>query len=324
MACSYPIRIKNPNYNTSNVQKKWNYLKYFYVPCGKCLSCMISKRTWLKTACEWEYNFYGCGSFTTLTYDDIHALHLMNDEGKLELDYRDFQLFMKRLRINIERKYKIKNNWKYVAVGEYGSKTERPHFHMLIFGLDFRNNDLDILNAWENGNVMNKPILEGGINYVLKYMDKYEIRNKREYRDLDKINKPFIRYSKKLGYGFIEKNIDFIREHHGMYKGYKNRLTSLPPYWLNKLRIEPVIMSADSKRMMIEEGYYRSIKLKNGEEFKYYPKDIAEISYSEMKRWFYERNQIIEKQLIQKSRDKGIPQQDFDNIYSDGIKEEMF
>ena len=41
----------------------------------------------------------------------------------------DFQKFIKRLR----KDYDIK----YFACGEYGDKTLRPHFHAILFGVNF-------------------------------------------------------------------------------------------------------------------------------------------------------------------------------------------
>lgn len=58
-----------------------------------------------------------------LTYDDAH----LPEHGQLWKD--DLQRFFKRLR----KKFKFR----YVASGEYGEKTRRPHFHIALFGVDF-------------------------------------------------------------------------------------------------------------------------------------------------------------------------------------------
>lgn len=51
------------------------------------------------------------------------------------IDRRGFRLFIKRCRVNYERWNNHPLDFKYMVVGEYGSKTRRPHFHMLAFGL---------------------------------------------------------------------------------------------------------------------------------------------------------------------------------------------
>lgn len=58
-----------------------------------------------------------------LTYDDDH----LPEHGQLWKD--DLQRFFKRLRKNFK--------FRYVASGEYGEKTRRPHFHIALFGVDF-------------------------------------------------------------------------------------------------------------------------------------------------------------------------------------------
>lgn len=60
----------------------------------------------------------------TLTYDEDHLpLH-----GQLYKE--DLQRFFKRLRKNFSK-------FRYVAAGEYGDLSRRPHFHIALFGVDF-------------------------------------------------------------------------------------------------------------------------------------------------------------------------------------------
>lgn len=62
--------------------------------------------------------------FITLTYDNDH-LPLGNSLEKEEL-----KRFFKRLR-------HITGSFRYYAVGEYGDETLRPHYHAVLFGVDF-------------------------------------------------------------------------------------------------------------------------------------------------------------------------------------------
>lgn len=65
-------------------------------------------------------------SFLTLTYSDDHL------PENYSVSVREMQLFMKRLRFELQTKIR------FFAVGEYGEQTLRPHYHALIFGYDFR------------------------------------------------------------------------------------------------------------------------------------------------------------------------------------------
>jgi len=73
-----------------------------------------------------EASLSNANSFITLTYAPDH----LPDRG--QLDYVDFQKFMKRLR---KRIYPVKP--RFYMCGEYGETTSRPHFHACIFGFDF-------------------------------------------------------------------------------------------------------------------------------------------------------------------------------------------
>lgn len=92
--------------------------------CGQCLPCRINRsRLWTwRQFLESLLHEHNC--FCTLTYDDDH----LPANGALQP--KDLQLFLKRLRREIDP-LRIR----YFAVGEYGEKTRRPHYHLTLFGL---------------------------------------------------------------------------------------------------------------------------------------------------------------------------------------------
>lgn len=71
--------------------------------------------------------------FVTLTYDDKH----LPPGGNLV--YRDFQLFMKRLRDRFACWDVDQAQWvpRFFMCGEYGEQKGRPHYHAILFGLRF-------------------------------------------------------------------------------------------------------------------------------------------------------------------------------------------
>ena len=81
----------------------------------------------MSRAREWAVRLYSelktteKSCFITLTYSD--------ENNPIILKKSDFQKFIKRLR----KDYDIK----YFACGEYGDKTLRPHFHAILFGVNF-------------------------------------------------------------------------------------------------------------------------------------------------------------------------------------------
>lgn len=48
----------------------------------------------------------------------------------------DLRMFIKRVRMRYFREFGVHLPWRYLAFGEYGSRTSRPHYHLLSFGLD--------------------------------------------------------------------------------------------------------------------------------------------------------------------------------------------
>jgi len=99
-------------------------------PCGKCVGCRLTYSKQMALRCMHESQMHADSCFVTLTFDDEH-LPVDSD-----LDVRHVQLFMKRLR----KKYGI--GIRHFFAGEYGGKFGRPHYHGLLFGVDFMDKKL--------------------------------------------------------------------------------------------------------------------------------------------------------------------------------------
>lgn len=95
-------------------------------PCNQCMPCRLQKkRHWthriILEASQWKHN-----AFVTLTYDEEKMPRLADGRGTLVPT--DVQLWLKKLR----RQYEPLK-FRFFCVGEYGSKTERPHYHLILF-----------------------------------------------------------------------------------------------------------------------------------------------------------------------------------------------
>ena len=96
------------------------------IPCNKCNGCLQeTAESWAIRAYH-ESTMHEANSFVTLTYSD----------DKLPADFsvslREVQLFMKKLR----KQYG--SGIRFFAASEYGTHTFRPHYHLLLNGVDFR------------------------------------------------------------------------------------------------------------------------------------------------------------------------------------------
>lgn len=92
------------------------------LPCGQCIGCRLERARQWAVRCMHEAQMHEKCCFVTLTYDDDKLPVNGN------LTYRHFQLFMKRLR------KAVGGNVRFFMCGEYGERTERPHYHACLFG----------------------------------------------------------------------------------------------------------------------------------------------------------------------------------------------
>lgn len=105
----------------------WYLDKFVKIPCGKCPACQLRKASDLSTRLYFESFMWSSWYFVTLTYND--SFYSEDRDFK-----RDFQLFMKRLRKEIESPVR------FFASFEKGEHTRRGHFHMILFFDDIDDN----------------------------------------------------------------------------------------------------------------------------------------------------------------------------------------
>lgn len=141
------------------------------VACGKCLGCKADQSLMWSIRSYHEAQMHDQNCFVTLTYDEQNFPR----DGKI--DKRDLQLFFKKLRKNLPPK-----SIRYIACGEYGGQTHRPHYHAIIFGRDFLEGAITLKDdlytnsflseIWGKGHVAIAPVTMGSICYVCGYVNK--------------------------------------------------------------------------------------------------------------------------------------------------------
>lgn len=99
----------SPKYITKTLRN--GVRRVYRCRCGKCQQCLRDiKRDWCFRL-EQELKVTNSGVFVTLTYADWSLP--MSDSGRPTLDYNDVQKFMKRLRINYQRKSQDDNKLRF-------------------------------------------------------------------------------------------------------------------------------------------------------------------------------------------------------------------
>lgn len=134
------------------------------VPCGRCPHCVN------RYASAWSFRLMQeekqstSAYFITLTYAGDHLTFTGNRFATLVKS--DLQEFFKRLRY--AQAGSAYSGIKYYAVGEYGSKNKRPHYHVILFNADIQHID----PAWQLGSIYYGDVGPASVGYCLKYLMK--------------------------------------------------------------------------------------------------------------------------------------------------------
>lgn len=206
------------------------------VPCGKCIEC---RRTYIdgwafRLENELKASTTKKAHFLTLTYNDVELYNpenkLITENGEFNINYNHHRLYMQRLRRCLPD-----SQIKYFTAGEYGEKSDRPHFHSIIFNAD----EQAILNSWIYGNVHFGSVSEDSIRYCLKYALKRVARVKKsDYIEKNQFRNPEKSLiSKGLGIEYTTK--PQIKRYYAddiqrAVKRENGKIQSLPRYYREK------------------------------------------------------------------------------------------
>lgn len=192
------------------------------VKCGKCIECLSAR------ANEWtgrilaEASLYHDNCFLTLTYS----------ENPVDLIKSDLQKFIKKM-----RKFVYPKKIRYFACGEYGSKGNRPHYHLIVF--NWKPNDLEffyksgdnnifkseiVSRLWNKGFITVGDLSGTSAKYCCKYLQKLNLKQ----HDID----PFLIMSNRPGIGleYFKKNLKCL-ETDGLY--FEGTKYMVPRYFLD-------------------------------------------------------------------------------------------
>lgn len=237
------------------------------IPCSRCLGCRTDRQLDWTNRCIHEARLWRNNRFLTLTYDDDHL------PLNAELQPSDLAKFMKRLRVARDRNtHVITSNRsasiRYLACGEYGEKTLRPHYHACLFNCAFDDErkyskDLQTSQAvdklWGKGAAKLAPFTAAAAGYVAGYITK---RGRESYVDQDGVilQPPFQRQSTRpaIGKAWLEKHYDDLKTGVIIQPGGKKQ--RIPRYYLKWL-----LEKNDDTRARVEENRARTKRLQDYE-----------------------------------------------------------
>lgn len=193
------------------------------VPCGKCAHCIQTKRT------HWAVRVYNecitceLGFFITLTYSN-EFLTWVDDVPVLQYD--DVKKFFKKVR-------KEGYNFRYFLVGEYGEKSGRPHYHLILVTDNVKFDVYKFCEKWNLGFSHIGLISMASIMYVLKDM----LKEVDMFKDVPRAFKPHILVSNGFGAKYIEK-LKYWHKRHPVERNYvilNGFKVSMPRYFKDKI-----------------------------------------------------------------------------------------
>lgn len=185
MPCTSPVSMFQPVAGGQLLSYEKGDCRPILICCGQCGHCRLRKALDWCTRMRHEFKMSDhVGCFLTLTYDEDH---IPADHG---LRYSDVQKFFRYLR---RRGLKFR----YYCAGEYGhdhghpflvpykgGDLGRPHWHILVFGIDFRQARVlwkrsgagcDVFQhpllseAWPNGSACFSEVTDQSIAYCAKH-----------------------------------------------------------------------------------------------------------------------------------------------------------
>ena len=188
-------------------------------PCGSCEFCRMKRsRDWVTRLLN-EKEYHKNCSFVTLTYSNE------NLPEKFSLNHKDVQLCLKRIRHNGFR-------FKYFIAGEYGEKTNRPHYHMIVYGMSVAESKVQFEECWQKGYIHVGSVTDESCAYCSQYALKKQYK-KDFYGDR---KPPYLCVSKGLGKQYAIDHANTIaKDLFFMKKGYKQ---SYPRYYFKVLNLD--------------------------------------------------------------------------------------
>lgn len=250
--CLFPLYLPIPGYH-----------ERIRVRCGHCIYCKMAKAREWSLRLEMESQYWNDLCFVTLTYDDdnlpyhIVSKELILDDGQGRQDvdddfyfpslaYDDLTLFIKRVRKCLDHKIK------YYAVGEYGTRRGRPHWHILFFGLPGTDECKRLMESkWNKGFVKVKPFFPETCIYVAGYVQKKLYGKDRIIYRLPEV----MRCSQHLGEKWLFDHMSSIDDQHPWIVKGKFKY-SIPRQFRKKLvelgRLKETSLLALSQYQMVQ------------------------------------------------------------------------
>lgn len=207
--------------------------RVLYVPCNNCIGCALDHAKDWQNRLVMESIYTHCNYFLTLTYNDD------NLPLDMQLKKDDIKKFIKDLRNYYKNKFGY-DGIRYYVGAEYGSKSARPHYHIILFNCPLTSEDFSFLKIkfdgfkfinvgksisgdkiysvslftelWKKGFNVVGSFSKATAGYVARYVNKKKLLTRDEKKELrySGIQPEFNLMSKGIGKQFLLDNFNKI------------------------------------------------------------------------------------------------------------------
>lgn len=256
------------------------------IGCGECEGCRMEYSRQWAMRCSLEASLHEANYFVTLTYDEEHlptnsySVKFNKETGEITHDGYSHPLNSYHLRqflTKLRRHYEYYYDWhgiRQYSAGEYGSKSGRPHYHLLLFNcpifdlqLHHRNFEGSPLytsetlsKLWPHGFVIVGELTFKSAAYVSRYvLKKQKGKQAKDFYEQFDILPEFNTCSTNpygIGYGYYLDHKEEIYEddHVTLFNGEKVIQLPPPKYFDGKFKIENPELYNDIRQRRMERA----------------------------------------------------------------------
>lgn len=260
--CYRPIRAFKGRDGVATLARRQGWSdRAFAVACGQCIGCRLARaQSWAIRAVH-ESMMHSSSVFLTLTYDQAHV----PDDGSV--DVRTWQLFAKKVRKEL-------GPFRFLHCGEYGGRSYRPHYHALLFGVEFPDalcvetasdgsrlywSD-QVARLWRKGQHRLGAVTMQSAAYVARYVTAKASRNARTWDGVAYYEERYRRVDDETGEEF------YVRpEYSTMSRRPGLGATWFEKYWRDVFPHDQVVL--EGRSYAVPDYYSRKFQARDPEAF---------------------------------------------------------
>lgn len=147
------------------------------LPCGSCIGCRTAQARGWALRCQLELESHNRAAWANLSYSPEELTRLQSPLApKGTLSRHDLSKFLRSVRKRLapwrKRKMGATRSVRFFGSGEYGETNARPHYHVVLYGVDHQADAELLHDTWGKGLTLITPVTPANIAYTAGYTAK--------------------------------------------------------------------------------------------------------------------------------------------------------